>query len=196
LLDIQALNKNPNVVFCTKIYSYTNGTMKRNYNTIGDRGTFSDFQHVHASANQIKIGLFSTPVESWVRANKKDADGVAEYEKADWHAWVGVYRPHQPEGKRGSGKELMIWDSDWKDKEWKERVAGQQAWYDFWIGRKQWGKQPTRKMADIKVVWAGGDGNNGRRLCLRLSLEWMRKVAVGEVDLSGDMTEYHMQQVL
>lgn len=167
--------------------------MKTNWAGYGleNRMTYRDFQHVPADWDQIKIGLFSTPNKSWVHENNMQADGEPLWKKKCFHAWVGIIRPY--EQKQKAGKELVIWDSDWNGRSWKDtttglgRNAGQGSWVDYWKGTplKTGGKR--RRNANIVQVWAGGDGND-EESCLPLALEFMRKVAVGKVDLYGDLS--------
>ncbi|KAI5782890.1 hypothetical protein DFH27DRAFT_579112 [Peziza echinospora] len=206
LLYIHNTNSNPDTIFGLNQYSFSTTQMRINqlpdFNPDIDqghsRGTYRDFERIPCRWDQVKIALFTTPTHSWVKQNKKDKEGTAKWETAWWHAWVGIIRPFGT--TRNGGKELLIWDCDWEDREWEGkggvggRIAGQQSFFNHWNGVRNNSGTQGRKLASIHNVWAGGEWG-GRGDCLRESLAFMQRVALGEIDLRGDPTLFGLRIV-
>ncbi|KAI5783947.1 hypothetical protein DFH27DRAFT_578031 [Peziza echinospora] len=188
LASINNTNVNPDTIFASNQYSYSTTQMRVNqlpdWNLDIDqghtRGTYRDFERIPCRWDQVKIGLFTTPINSWVKQNKKNEEGTAYWETA----WKRDFD--------------LGWD--WNDRQWEGIngqsgcIAGQQSFFNHWNGVPNKSGGRGRKLASIHNVWAGGDGG-GRGDCLRQSLEFMQKVALGEVNLRGDPTAFGFKVV-
>ena len=157
---------------------FKDGQMKANwapdheeYNSLG---IHSDFFRHPLNGNLHKAALFITSTESWVGKPWPPTDG-------NWytHAWVAVILG-KPDGKKG--KQLVIWDSNAE-----RRLQG------LGSSRKAVLYGPQKRLLEVtggkngpEKVWYGGSGNTSTGICLKLAVDWIKKIAENGLGLEAE----------
>ena len=145
-----------------------------------DNKTFADFLNFKIDDATTRIGLFTTFNQTWVGAK-------VHWSKIQMHAWVGIVA-NTSEGK---GKVVVFWDSNAKEYLEKARKKPKFSWKTTLAGgQKRFLERCKDRKINVKEIWLGGLGNEGKEDCLKLSLDWMKemvKVGKFEVEKLKDM---------
>lgn len=156
-----------------KLLSFTNAKEKRNWLLFPDSkdcGTYSDFFVRPRGDYKVLIACFSTFVGSYV--------GEPDWDQKSWHAWGAAVIN---KGKRGSGKELVIWDcepNEHVDCPWDKVLFAQQRHFVKLV-RDKWKFERMWYNIDRKL--------SGEYRCLNNTMNWIiATVKVGNLDFQGE----------
>lgn len=146
--------------------AFKDGAAKANWRTFHDTQAFHTFAYWIKEKMEVgpnltcRVGFFCTWTTSWV------GKATTEWKGLPWHAWGAALRPCQ---EFDSGKELIIWDSNFYIK----HSSSKPVHLSQLLGMQRNLVAFLDKQVKLRKIYIGGDGNKGKGICMLLTQRWI-----------------------